>query len=220
MSAEIDLIERVLPITKQGRDRLKFLIWALRTLDENDVEGDVVECGVWQGASLIVAVTVSPQRTVWGYDTFDGMTEPEPFVDVSIANNVPAIRSYCTKKANGKRWAACSLDIVTENISKMTSAGLVNLIVGDVCETLRTQPLPDKIALLRLDTDFYKSTKAELEVLWPRLVLGGVLIVDDYGHWAGARRAVNEYFGLRPTNVAHCPPFEQIDDTAVMVVKC
>ena len=59
---------------------------------------------------------------------------------------------------------------------------------------LEAQNLPDKIAILRLDTDFYESTKAELETLYPRLSPGGELIVDDYGEWAGARKAVDEYF--------------------------
>ncbi len=54
--------------------------------------------------------------------------------------------------------------------------------------------MPDKISVLRLDTDWYESTKRELEVLWPRLVKGGVLLIDDYGHWQGARKAVDEFF--------------------------
>jgi O-methyltransferase len=220
MTAETELIDRVLPYTKQSRARLLALIEILQRLDRYHIPGDVVECGVWQGASLVVARTISPDRVVWGYDTFDGMTEPEEFVDVSIANNVSALRSYRTKRANGKKWAACSRDNVIQNIMHLSSGfGLVHLIPGDVSVTLKRPPLPEQIALLRLDTDFYKSTKAELEALWPRVVKGGVLIVDDYGHWAGSRRAVNEYFGLRPINVSHCPPFIMIDDTAMTWCK-
>jgi hypothetical protein len=73
-------------------------------------------------------------------------------------------------------------------------------VEGDVSQTLQ-QTVPEKIALLRLDTDWYESTKTELEVLYPRLSVGGVCIFDDYGHWQGARRAVDEYFdglGYRP----------------------
>jgi O-methyltransferase len=67
------------------------------------------------------------------------------------------------------------------------------LVPGRVEETLAFD-LPDQIALLRLDTDWYESTKVSLEQLYPRLVPGGVLIIDDYGHWQGCRKAVDDYF--------------------------
>ena len=54
--------------------------------------------------------------------------------------------------------------------------------------------MPERIALLRIDTDWYESTRHELVHLYPRLSPGGVLIIDDYGHWQGARKAVDEYF--------------------------
>ena len=69
----------------------------------------------------------------------------------------------------------------------------IEFIEGNVRETLTQLKLPQSIALLRLDTDFYDSTLIELQVLWPRLSIGGVLILDDYGHWDGARKAVDEY---------------------------
>ncbi len=71
---------------------------------------------------------------------------------------------------------------------------LVNLLREMSSIHLKTDNVPQKISLLRLDTDFYDSTLCELQVLWPRLVKGGILILDDYGHWDGARRAVDEYF--------------------------
>lgn len=70
----------------------------------------------------------------------------------------------------------------------------LRFVVGPVEETLRTEKIPQRIALLRLDTDWYESTRVELEVLLPRLSPGGVLIIDDYNHWAGSRRAVDEHF--------------------------
>ena len=74
------------------------------------------------------------------------------------------------------------------------SQSQIHFIKGDVAETLENNSnIPNKISLLRLDTDWYESTKKELEVLFPRLVSGGVCIVDDYGHWNGARKAVDEY---------------------------
>ena len=69
------------------------------------------------------------------------------------------------------------------------------LIKGKVEETLKlSKNIPDKISILRLDTDWYESTKIELEILFPRLVKNGILIIDDYGEWSGCRKATNEYF--------------------------
>ena len=66
------------------------------------------------------------------------------------------------------------------------------MVKGKVEDTLPGHA-PDHIAVLRLDTDWYASTKHEMEHLYPRLARGGVLIIDDYGHWAGSRQAVDEY---------------------------
>ena len=66
---------------------------------------------------------------------------------------------------------------------------------GDVADTLAdASTLPEKISLLRLDTDWYESTKIELETLYPRLAKRGILIIDDYGQWAGQKQAVDEFF--------------------------
>ena len=76
-----------------------------------------------------------------------------------------------------------------------------DIFKGDVLSTLAVPDnLPLKIAVLRLDTDWYESTRMELETLYPRLSVDGVIMIDDYGHWTGARRAVDEYFarGQRP----------------------
>jgi hypothetical protein len=70
------------------------------------------------------------------------------------------------------------------------------LIAGKVEETL-PEHAPESIALLRLDTDWYESTRHELEHLFPRVVAGGVLLLDDYGHWKGSRKAVDEYFAAQ-----------------------
>lgn len=71
----------------------------------------------------------------------------------------------------------------------------INFIIGPVEKSLLLEKnLPKKISVLRLDTDWYASTKIELEILYQRLVQGGVLIIDDYGHWQGCRKAVDEYF--------------------------
>ena len=69
----------------------------------------------------------------------------------------------------------------------------MNFVKGDIMETLKTTK-PKSIAILRLDTDWYNTTKFELVELYPLLSENGILIIDDYGHWQGARQAVDEYF--------------------------
>ena len=187
---------------------------ALVDLDEAGVDGDVVECGVWRGGHVILARLVSPQRVCWLFDTFEGMTAPSS-VDVKVSNKRSAIDSYRDKHSRGERWLAASIGEVRKNFEDTGTLddSYLRFVVGDVRQVLYCCPLPDKIAMLRLDTDWYDSTKVELEVLYPRLVPGGVLIVDDYGHWEGARRAVNEYF------FGQAIKFEKIDYTAVKMVK-
>jgi hypothetical protein len=92
-------------------------------------------------------------------------------------------------------WCYSSHDEVIKNISENTKIDNIFLIKGNVEQTLLEEKnLPEKISILRLDTDWYASTKIELEVLYNKLVKGGILIIDDYGHWQGARKAVDEYF--------------------------
>ena len=108
-----------------------------------------------------------------------------------------------------------SLQDVKNNVSK-TSFPQDNIfyIVGDVCETLKEKNnIPQHISLLRLDTDWYQSTKTELEILFPNLNSNGILIVDDYGHWEGSKRAVHEYFGDKISIL------EKIDYTGVRLFK-
>jgi O-methyltransferase len=209
------LVTAALPYTKTGKVRLRVTMNVLKKLDLRDVEGDFVECGVWRGGQVILARSVSPKRVCWLYDTFDGMTPP---TDVDTRRSGEgAYRSYLKKFKRGSKWAGVSLSEVRANLQErgVLDDSLLKFVVGDVCETLKVEDnLPEKIAVLRLDTDWYESTKAELEVLYPRLVEGGVLIVDDYGHWMGSKKAVNEYFG---DNV---PRWHWTDYSQVWAVKC
>ena len=91
-------------------------------------------------------------------------------------------------------WAYAPTERVRHNLgSTGYPEAQVTYVRGPVEETI-PGTMPHRIALLRLDTDWYASTAHELRHLFPRLVTGGVLIIDDYGHWEGARRAVDEYF--------------------------
>jgi O-methyltransferase len=172
---------------------------------KNNIPGDFVECGVWKGGScMIIAMTLSligdTGRKIYLYDTYEGMSEPTE-EDVISWNGRSVLEKWEEDKSGLKdnfgSWAV-GLEVVKSNISK-TNYPVDNLVFipGDVTQTLK-EIIPDKIALLRLDTDWYASTVEELEVLYPVLVEKGVLIIDDYGHFDGARKAVDEYFFSRP----------------------
>ena len=107
-----------------------------------------------------------------------------------------AIDEYkLNERVNHSEWCYASIEDVQENIKEFSEVSKINLIKGDIVNTLNIQSnLPKKISVLRLDTDWFESTKKELEVLYPLLSIGGVLIIDDYGHWGGCKKAVDEYF--------------------------
>jgi hypothetical protein len=208
-------LDRALRYSKASRERMAAMQAALEMIDQRKIGGDIVECGVWRGGHLILARLLSPKRKCWAYDTFEGMTEPGPH-DVKRSGHTA--KELLDAKPN-KRMSYASLTEVQDYFASegVLDHSLVRFVVGDVAKTL-LQPvnLPDKIAILRLDTDWYESTKIEMEILYPRLVKGGFLIIDDYGHWMGARKAVQEYFSLNGWDAQKLRP---IDYTAVMMVK-
>lgn len=134
-------------------------------------------------------------RRIYLFDTFEGMTEPDALDRDFSGRSAKSLLMASRKDKGNNIWCMASLEEVKENI---TSTGypshMVHYVKGDVAKTLDSESnLPDSIALLRLDTDWYESTRKELEVLFPRLVKGGVCLIDDYGHWQGARKALDEY---------------------------
>jgi len=201
------ICELISPYTMTSEAKIWSLIRAVDYVEENNIPGDFVECGVWRGGSVMAMIAQlknlnAPERTIWLYDTFEGMTEPTSHDVDSVAGVSAAQLLDSTDVADGNNvWCVASLEDVEANLSntKYPQERLV-FVKGDVALTL-SEKAPEKIALLRLDTDWYESTKAELEILYPKLVPGGVCILDDYGHWKGARKAVDEYFeqlGARP----------------------
>jgi O-methyltransferase len=181
--------------TKSSSSRFEFWTKCLQTIEADGIAGDVVEAGVWRGGNIMAARVLAPARVCWLYDTFDGMTEPTELD--RKPNGYPAINSY-RAKTKARKWACVPLAEVRANFSaaELLDDRVLRFIVGPVELTLLDPAnLPERIALLRLDTDWHASTKIELEVLFPRLIAGGWLIVDDYFHWQGCRRAVDDYFG-------------------------
>jgi hypothetical protein len=140
-------------------------------------------------------------RQILLYDTFEGMTRPTEFDSSRFEEEASALTTWSRDRSEGRRgwdWAfgpdVFSLDQVRDLLySTGYPRDFIRFAAGPVEETIPAQA-PAEIALLRLDTDWYESTRHELVHLYPRLSEGGVLIVDDYGHWDGARRAIDEYF--------------------------
>jgi predicted O-methyltransferase YrrM len=195
--AEIDEIRAVKPFTLTSPERIQALLAATRYVVQADIPGEIVECGVWLGGSMMaVARTLGrmgeSSRNLYLFDTFEGMTAATAKDRDYRGKDAAQMMARAPGTADDV-WAIGPLETVRKN---MTSTGYpserIHYKVGRVEDTLPREA-PDQIALLRLDTDWYESTRHELETLFPRLVPGGVLIIDDYGHWEGAKRAVDEY---------------------------
>jgi len=185
----VEIIKRVKPFTMTSNERLFGLIESVRYIVKADIAGDFVECGVYKGGSIMaIALALIREncshRNLYLYDTFCGMTEPTE-VDVDFHGQHPT------------KWAEWAIAPMAEVKAAVHSTGYpperVHFVKGRVEDTLPAHA-PKAICLLRLDTDWYESTRHELVHLFPRLSPGGVLIADDYGQYRGSRKAVDEYF--------------------------
>ena len=211
---KITFINTVRPYSMTSVERIECLYDSLEYIRTNNIKGDFVECGVWRGGNILGIIEYLNfhkmlDRHVWLYDTFEGMTEPED-LDIDHTNNkaidiinLPHVKAYADLN-----------DVKTNlNTSKFPKENM-HYVIGDIVKTLNnSENIPKNISLLRLDTDWYKSTQKELEILYPKLENNGILIVDDYGHWQGSRKAVDEYF----QNIDH--DFKQIDYTGITMRK-
>jgi hypothetical protein len=189
---------RVKPYTMTSVERVVALCQSIAYLEDQRIPGAIVECGVWKGGSVMAAALAllaleSTQRLLYLYDTFAGMTEPAD-IDVDWQGRpARALLRQGTVEAEQMR-ASCPLHEVKEALMQTRYPWEKLIFVpGRIEQTIPAQ-VPERIALLRLDTDWYESTYHELTHLYPRLADGGVLIVDDYGHWQGAQKAVDDYF--------------------------
>ena len=220
---DIELINYVLDkkYSMASTKRLINTVKSCRYVVENNIPGGFVECGVWRGGNGILAKMIferlGSEKEVWMFDTFEGMTAPTS-VDVEAINQLSAQDKFLKSQTEThNEWCYASLEDVQKNcLDTGLDIGSFTFIKGDICETLKApQNIPDQISVLRLDTDWYESTKFELEALYPKLSNGGVLIIDDYGHWEGARKAVDEYFSLQK----YKPLLNVIDRTGRSAIK-
>jgi O-methyltransferase len=214
----MDVFARARAFTMTPKERLYALYEACRYVTRAGIAGDFVECGVWKGGSSICAALSLEHfagknhgRKLFLYDTFEGMTMPTR-VDVDASG--VAAQTYMARYGDNGRWVYAEEKEVRSNFAKaeVTDSEIV-IVRGDVLNTIPAR-VPDQIAICRLDTDWYESTAHELSHLYPRLTPGGVLIIDDYGEWAGARAAVNEYFDGQPAAL-----LVRVDSSARLLVK-
>jgi O-methyltransferase len=176
-----------------SEERLRANIAAVRYVNREGIAGDIVEIGVWKGGSMLAMMLTNEEspssRLFHLYDTFVGMTEPS---DTDADFN--GISAELMMLHNPGFRCISSLEEVKENISRHT--GIVpQYHEGDI---LLNTFVPKKIAVLRLDTDWYESTKHELDTFYDSVVPGGIIIIDDYGHWKGCKKAVDEFLGVHP----------------------
>ena len=214
--ADRAIVARVAPYTMTSLQRRASLLGAVDHVLRHRIPGDIVECGVWRGGSMMaVALALlargDTSRELYLYDTFEGMNEPSER-DRSASGESARAQLARTRKGEGV-WCEAGLDDVQANLwSTGYPRERIHFVQGPV-EAPLPATLPRRIALLRLDTDWYESTRHELQHLYPLLSPHGVLIVDDYGHWQGARAAVDEYFAAQPVFL------HRIDYTARLLVK-
>lgn len=176
--------------TQLSPERVGNMVDAVRFAVRANIPGAVVECGVWRGGAMMAAAQAlmavsDATRELWLYDTFEGMPDPSPH-DVFIEGN-PAQEIL----KSGDNFAALA-DVQRNMDTTGYPTDLITYVKGKVEDTIPSR-IPASVAVLRLDTDWYESTRHELENLYSLVSPGGVVIIDDYGSWRGSQKAVDEF---------------------------
>jgi O-methyltransferase len=214
-------ISAVRTFTMTSPERLVSLSRGVDHLVRNNIAGDVVECGVWKGGSMMLVARKLARlgdmgRNLYLFDTFEGMSEPGK-EDVSAVDQTSAgeLLNSAERTDGDNVWCYSPLEEVRTNLRETDyPIEKIRFIKGKVEDTL-PEPSIGRIALLRLDTDWYESTRHELDTLYDLLVPGGIMIIDDYGHWSGSRKAVDEFFSKRKLSLY----LHRIDYTGRMAIK-
>ena len=207
----IYLFKKCKNFTMTSLERMYALRDATQYIAKHKIPGDIVECGVWKGGSLMMcALTLvkigDTGRNIYMYDTYTGMPEP------SRNDKWEGLERQCL---NDCKWTFASLEEVQKN---MLATGYpqenILFVKGKVEDTI-PGTIPERISLLRIDTDWYESTYHQLLHLFPRLSPHGVIIVDDYGYWRGAKEATDKYFGENAIKIF----LNRIDNTGRIGIK-
>ncbi|WP_181357544.1 TylF/MycF/NovP-related O-methyltransferase [Stenomitos frigidus] len=199
------VLQKVRPYSMVPDSGIEFLIRSVQSLFDQQIEGDFVECGVWKGgcaaAIKLAELALQPdsQRLLHLFDSYEGLPPVQPIDGPMAAGWQQAVDSP---------WyfdnCAASLEVVQQNFAQL---GLLDARVQfykgwfetTVPEFVKRYP-ETKIAILRLDGDWYESTKVCLENLYPLVSEKGIIIIDDYYAWDGCAVAVHEYLGKHGLN--------------------
>lgn len=223
---EQSVVERTKLLSITGPERIVANLDAVRYVVARDIPGAFAECGVWRGGSVIAMILALQElgrddRDIYMYDTFEGMTAPGE-QDTSPIDQSGMEYFAAVEGTDDRPWPYLfNPEIFNEEMTRKTvletgyPEARLHFVRGPVEETIPDHSPPDEIAILRLDTDFYESTLHELVHLYPRVATGGVVIIDDYGHWAGSKQAVDEYFA----GDAPLPMLSRIDYSGRIGVK-
>jgi O-methyltransferase len=184
-----DIVHSVYDYTELSIAALFNLFTAVEYVIKSDIKGDIVECGVHLGGSImaieiaLMKLASNPQQKVYALDTFGGFLRRSDKLDINLKTGAPA----CLIESDSTDYTSGS----TDNMKSVGYEGLI-IVKGDVLETI-PQLNVNKIAILRLDTDTYDTTKFELENLYHYVSPGGVIIIDDYGYTRGCKKAVDDF---------------------------
>lgn len=194
------LLDKAFPYSMSGLygfvDSFYSLYQMVNYVVKHEIPGDFVECGCYAGGmSLLAALTFMKQgdtsRNFYLFDTFEGMPAP------TVEDGAGVGLAFAANTENDQPWAKMDIAAVRNTMANSGyPAGRIHLVKGMVEDTI-PEHAPQIISILRLDTDFYASTKHELTHLYPRLSSGGALVIDDYGYLPGARAATDEYFSAK-----------------------
>ena len=214
------LFEQVRNYTLTSPERVLALHEAVRFIVAAKVPGAIVECGVWRGGSMMAAAQTLvdagvTDRDLYLYDTFEG--PPAPTEDDVTKDPAHYSASRAEQPGEGETPVVLQLLPLEEIRQLMRGTGYpdsrIHFQVGKVQDTIPVEA-PSEVALLRLDTDSYSSTRFELEHLYPRVADGGIVIIDDYASFNGAREATDEYFDSQGI----IPMLHRIDPASRMIV--
>jgi hypothetical protein len=214
-----EIYEKCRPFTMTSVERMYALYQAVKYVVGHGIAGDFVECGVWKGGSvMLMAATLlkmnETSRNIYLYDTYAGMSKPQerdvmhsgqPACEILAEHTAGDINEFCY----------ATLQEVQEHLFRAPYPREKYIFVKGKVEETIPQTAPERISILRLDSDWYESTYHELKYLFPRLVVGGVIIIDDYGCWKGAREATDQYFGENQTKIL----LNRIDYTGRIGIK-
>lgn len=214
------ILNRIKGYTMTSIERQVTLVAAVRYVVRRDIGGCFVECGAWRGGSMMAtALTLMQEgvrdRDLYLFDTFEGMTRPTAVDKTFDGMSAQDLLDRDADKTRNVSALAGIAEVRRNMISTGYPQEHVHFVQGPVEATIPSRNPSAPIALLRLDTDWYESTKHELVHLFPLVSEAGVLIIDDYGHWEGARKAVDEYLACEPRHYY----MHRIDYTGRLLLK-